>query len=174
MESSQTKDQTSVPYTGRWILNHCSTREVPMLCCAQSLSCVQLFVTQWTVAYQAPLSIKILQARILEWVVLPSSRGSSQPRSPALQEDSLPSKLPRKPRILECVAYSFSRGSSWHLLCCRHILYQLSYKGSPAMQNTLPCIVLHVYYSSIKLERNWLYFAVIKNIKMLSNKMLNN
>ena len=36
----------------------------------------------------------ILQARILEWVAIPFSRGSSQPRnkaSPALQADSLPS-----------------------------------------------------------------------------------
>ena len=29
---------------------------------------------------QVPLSIGILQARILEWVAMPSSRGSSQPR----------------------------------------------------------------------------------------------
>ena len=43
----------------------------------------------------------ILQARILEWVVMPSSRGSSQPRiepmSPSLQADSLPSEPPGKP-----------------------------------------------------------------------------
>ena len=30
-------------------------------------------------AQQAPLSMGILQARILEWVAMPSSRGSSQP-----------------------------------------------------------------------------------------------
>ena len=47
---------------------------------ALSLGCVQLFVTPWTVAHQAPLSMGILQARILEWVAMPSSRGSSQPR----------------------------------------------------------------------------------------------
>ena len=41
---------------------------------------VQLFVTLWTVAHQAPLSMEILQARILEWVAMPSSRGSSHPR----------------------------------------------------------------------------------------------
>ena len=29
---------------------------------------------------QAPLSMEILQARILEWAAMPSSRGSSQPR----------------------------------------------------------------------------------------------
>ena len=34
----------------------------------------------WTVAYQAPLSLGILQARILEWVAMPFSRGSSQLR----------------------------------------------------------------------------------------------
>ena len=34
----------------------------------------------WTVARQAPLSMGILQARILEWVAMPSSRGSSWPR----------------------------------------------------------------------------------------------
>ena len=44
------------------------------------LSCVQLFVTPWTVACQAPLSMEILQAIILEWVAISSSRGSSPPR----------------------------------------------------------------------------------------------
>ena len=42
----------------------------------------------------------ILQARILEWVATPSSRGSSQPRdqtqSPTLQVDSLPTEPPTK------------------------------------------------------------------------------
>ena len=48
-------------------------------------------VTPWTVARQTPLSMGILQARIL--VAISSSRGSSQPRDPvtsALQVDSLP------------------------------------------------------------------------------------
>ena len=47
----------------------------------------------------------ILQARILEWVAMPSSRGSSQPRDPALKADSLPTKPPGKPREV----YSFLR-----------------------------------------------------------------
>ena len=46
----------------------------------KSLSHVRLFATPWTVAHQAPLSMGILQARILEWVAMPSSRGSSQPK----------------------------------------------------------------------------------------------
>ena len=37
-------------------------------------------VTPWTIARQALLSKGILQARILEWVAMPFSRGSSQPR----------------------------------------------------------------------------------------------
>ena len=41
---------------------------------------VRLYVTLRTVAGQAPLSVGILQARILEWVAMPSSRGSSWPR----------------------------------------------------------------------------------------------
>ena len=36
--------------------------------------------TLWAIACQAPHSMGILQARILEWVAMPSSRGSSQPR----------------------------------------------------------------------------------------------
>ena len=37
---------------------------------------VQLCVTPWTLAYQAPLSVASLQARILEWVAMPFSMGS--------------------------------------------------------------------------------------------------
>ena len=49
--------------------------------CAQSLSHVLLFATPWTTAWQAPLCMGILQARILEWVGMLFSRGSSQPRN---------------------------------------------------------------------------------------------
>ena len=45
----------------------------------------------------------ILQARILEWVAIPFSRGSSQPRveprSPEFQADSLLSEPPGKPLV---------------------------------------------------------------------------
>ena len=36
--------------------------------------------TPWSAARQAPLFMGILQVRILEWVALPSSRGSPQAR----------------------------------------------------------------------------------------------
>ena len=45
------------------------------VCCR--FSCVWLFMTLWTVAHQAPLSMGILQARVLEWVALLSSKGAS-------------------------------------------------------------------------------------------------
>ena len=70
------------------------------MCVCVSLSHVRLFANLWTVARQVPLSMEILQARILEWVAIPFPRGSSQPsdpRSPALQADSLLSEPPGKP-----------------------------------------------------------------------------
>ena len=59
------------------------------LLCVQWLSCVQLFVTPWIVTHQAPLSVGLFQARILEWkkkkrilewVAISSSKRSSQLR----------------------------------------------------------------------------------------------
>ena len=81
----------------------------------------------------------ILQARILEWVVFPFSRGSSQPRSPTLQVDSLPAELQGKPKNTGVGSLSLLQGifptqeSNWGLLHCRRILYQLNYQGSQAI-----------------------------------------
>ena len=41
---------------------------------------VRLFVTSWTIAWPGSSVRGILQARILEWIAMPFSRGSSQPR----------------------------------------------------------------------------------------------
>ena len=83
----------------------------------------------------------ILQARILEWVAFPFSRGSSQPRikpgSPALQEDSLPAEPQGKPKNTGVGSLSLLQGIfltqelNQGLLHHRWILYQLSYEGSP-------------------------------------------
>ena len=56
----------------------------------------------------------ILQARILEWVAMPSSRGSSQPRDWTQIRRRILYCLSHQgsPWILEWVAYPFSRGSS--------------------------------------------------------------
>ena len=63
-------------------------------------------VTQSCLTFCKPMDYTVhgtLQARILEWVAFPFSRWSSQPeikpRSPTLQEDSLPGEPPRKPWV---------------------------------------------------------------------------
>ena len=66
------------------------------------LSRVRLFVTPWTVALQAPLSMGILQARKLQWVIIPFSRG-----------------------------VFLTQGSKPGLLHCRRNLDHLSHQGSP-------------------------------------------
>ena len=72
---------------------------VPCRLCAAVLSRfsrVRLFVAPWTVAHQAPLSMGILQARILEWVAISppgdlpdAGTEPMSPVAPALQADSL-------------------------------------------------------------------------------------
>ena len=60
-----------------------------------------------------------------------------EPRSPALQADSLPAELQGKPKNAEVGRLSLLQGifptreSNRGLLHCRQVLYQLSYEGSP-------------------------------------------
>ena len=49
-------------------------------CCLVSSAVSDYAGPPWTVAHQAPLSMRLLQARIPEWVAMPSPRGFSQPR----------------------------------------------------------------------------------------------
>ena len=62
-----------------------------------SLSCVQLLATPWTVARQAPLSMKSSRQEYWNGLPLPSPGDLPEPRiesgSPALQADALLSKL---------------------------------------------------------------------------------
>ena len=68
------------------------------------LSRVQLFVTRWTVAHQAPLPMGF--SRQEYWSGLPSpspgdlTKPGIEPRSPALQADSLTSEPPGKPFLI--------------------------------------------------------------------------
>ena len=90
------------------------------LCCAMLcllLSRVRLSVTPWTVAHQAPLSIRVLQTRILEWVACPPPgyipNPGVEPRSPTLQADFFYHLSHQGSSwILEWLSYPFSRGSS--------------------------------------------------------------
>ena len=83
----------------------------------------------------------ILQARTLEWVAnfswqyLPNP--GIEPRSPALQADSLPAEPQGELKNTGAGSLSLLQGifptqeSNQGHLHCRQILYQLSYQGSP-------------------------------------------
>ena len=81
----------------------------------------------------------ILQARILELIGFPFSLPNPgiEPRSPSLQEDSLPTEPQGKPKntgmgSLSLLQWIFpTQESNWGILYCRKILYQLSYQASP-------------------------------------------
>ena len=70
--------------------------------CVLSFSHVRLFVTPWTGAHQGPLSMGILQAKILEWVAMAPLQGVFP-----------------------------TQGSHPGLPHCRHILYRLSHWEAP-------------------------------------------
>ena len=69
-----------------------------------SLSCVRLFVTPWTVAYQVPLSMGFSRQDYRSGLPFPSPGDlpspGIEPRYPALKVDALPSELPGKSRLL--------------------------------------------------------------------------
>ena len=111
------------------------------MCCVLSRSVVSDSTTPWTVACQASLSMGILQARILEWVAMSSSRGSSQPRDRTQVSYTAGGFFTiwatREAHeywvgslsLLQLIflTQELNRG----LLHCRQILYQLSYQGNP-------------------------------------------
>ena len=136
------------PYTRAGPVTHST-------CVLSHSSCVCLFVTLWTVAYQALLSMGILQARIWSGLPFPPPgdlpNPGIEPGFPALQVDSLSAEPPGKPKntrggslsLLQVifVTLELNRG----LLHCRQILYQLSYQGSPRIPLLSPQIVHTVY-----------------------------
>ena len=106
---SRSKDQTQVSHTAGRLFIFWATREPWLLidtcnCCVQSLSRVQLFVTPWTVACQAPLSMGFSRQQF--WSRRPFSPVGDlpdpgiEPTSPALQADSLPAELFGKPNAI--------------------------------------------------------------------------
>ena len=71
-----------------------------MLCYVKSLSRVQLFVTPWTVAHQAPLSMGFSRQEYWSGLPFPSPgdlpNPGIEPGSPALQADALSPEPPGK------------------------------------------------------------------------------
>ena len=68
----------------------------------KSLSCVQLFGTLWTVAHQAPPSMEFSRQEYWSGLPFPSPGDlpdtGIEPRSPALEADTLTSEPPGKPQ----------------------------------------------------------------------------
>ena len=93
------------------------------MCVLSRFSHVWLFENLWTVALQAPLSMayRILQARILEWVTMPSSRHLTQGTNPHLL------RLLQGRQILYC--WATWEALYWRALnitmksCTRHLDY---------------------------------------------------
>ena len=101
--------------------------------CAQLLSRVPRFVTPWTVAHQAPLSMQFSRQEYWEWVAIPSSRGFSRPRNRT--HVSCVSCFGRwvlyqmqLPLLLQEIFPT--QGSNPGLPHCRQTLYRLSHQGS--------------------------------------------
>ena len=73
----------------------------------KSLSCVRLFATPWTLAYQAPLSMGFSRQECWSGLPFPSPGDfpdpGIKPGSPALQADALLSEPPGKPSRVEIV-----------------------------------------------------------------------
>ena len=69
----------------------------------KSLSRVQLLVTPWTVAYQAPSSMGLFSLEYWSRLQFPSPEDllnpGIEPGSPELWEDALPSEPPGRPNI---------------------------------------------------------------------------
>ena len=80
----------------------------------QSLSRVRLFVTPWTVAHQVFLSMEFSRQECWGGLLFPSPGNlpspGIEPRSPALQADSLPPEPPGKPLYMYNAAAKPSAG----------------------------------------------------------------
>ena len=80
----------------------------------QLLSCVQLFVTPWTLTRQAPLSMGFFQARMLECIAISFSKGSSWPRDGTLVPcicRQIITEPPEKPHMYICKIYNLNQRS---------------------------------------------------------------
>ena len=86
------------------------------VCALSCFSCIWPFVTPWTIAHQAPLSLGFARQEYWSGLSCPPPGAlpdpGIEPRFPAFRADSLPSQTPGKPKILESVAMPSSRGSS--------------------------------------------------------------
>ena len=103
---------------------------------------VKVLVAQSCSTLSIPWTVTSVQAKILEWVAIPFSRGSSQPRNQtwvsALQAESLPSELPVTQSCAECSVTQFY-STLWDPMDC-------STSGIPVLHHLLEHAQTHIHW----------------------------
>ena len=130
-----------------------SSSSTPLPCAPATQPSLKVKVTQLCPTLCDPMNYtvrRILQPKILEWVLFPFSKRSSQPgikpKSPTLWADSLLAESQGKPKNTGVGSLSLlqqiwpTQESNQGLLHCRWILYQLSYQGSPDILGISICL----------------------------------
>ena len=124
----------------------------------KSLSCVQLFATPLTVAYQAPLSVEFSRPEYWSGLLCPPPGDLPDPgigpRSPALQADSLPSEPPGKPMVCCDSCTNLYPIFLW----CSELLRPLSETGIWSVD---PEETFNILRKHITVERGWLKHALM-------------
>ena len=147
-----------------FLTRKCFGKNLPFWTEVKSLSCVRLFATPWTVAYQVPLSMGFSRQEYWSGLPYPSPEDlpnpGIEPGSPSLQADALPPGPPGKSKVQCLSGHSFSAfldGSSfksvtksspwdWSQLCFFSLIHspfeKLShtslYEDSPENQHAHP------------------------------------
>ena len=108
-------------------------------CMLSSFGCIWLFVTPWTIACQAPLSMGFSRQDYWSELLCPPpgvlpdpGNELKSPASPALQVDSLPREPPRKPRV--AFRWHLSEAVFWRFqarLCVKGWISALRCKVNP-------------------------------------------
>ena len=120
----------------------------------------------------------ILQARILEWVVFPFSRGSSQPRDGTQVSHTagefFTSWATGKHMNTGVGSLSLlhipTQELNWGLLHSRWILYKLSYQRSPCLSRYL----VDTDYSTANFPQKWQLLRTVKTISRVNLYGLHN
>ena len=136
---------------------------VAALPCVRVISCfrrVRLFASLWAVAPEAPLSLGILQARILEWVPMPSSRGSSQPRDRMMGtcqkcrchpnweiKDNLPSNVTHDESLAKMPWKTVQLSSE--------LFWQICISASNDEETSAKAHMEELFYKIIKSKKDW-------------------
>ena len=132
------QDSSSFSGNSPWPSDYSVSLEVKLVK-VKSLSGVRLFVTPWTVAYQAPPSMGFSRQEYWSGLPFPSPGDlpdpGIEPGSPAFQADSLTSEPPGKPhwglagvlclssQLSQRAASPAPRGKAEQCWSCAHLLY---------------------------------------------------